>query len=142
MNDLLTRLRAQFNDQYAIRADGCWIWTGPRVRAYGIIKMLGGQIFAHRFSYEMFIGPINGLDVHHHWHTSLCVNPDHLETMSHRDNLMLSNNPTAVNARKTHCKRGHPFSKENTVVTPGRRRCRTCTQIRDRGRRKGQQSVV
>lgn len=43
---------------------------------------------------------------------------------------------THQNARKTHCPAGHPYSDENTYVTPstGDRTCRACARARRGGR--------
>ena len=66
-----------------------------------------------------------------------CVNPAHLEAVTHRENVLRGAGVSAIQARKTHCKHGHEFTPENTmkVRTPsgnGGRRCRTCDRIRKR----------
>ncbi len=66
------------------------------------------------------------------WERS-CVNPDHLEPVSLVENVRRGNAPSAINARRTHCKRGHEFTSENTSVSPGgRRTCRACKRAHDR----------
>jgi hypothetical protein len=71
-----------------------------------------------------------------------CVNPDHLEPVTPRENTLRGDGPTAINAAKTHCIRGHEFTPENTYTytvstRPGAlyRNCKKCNAIRLRKRR-------
>jgi hypothetical protein len=59
-----------------------------------------------------------------------CVNPDHLEIVTHRENILRSEAPAALNSRKTHCLNGHFFDEANTLVIQGKRRCRACHNVR------------
>lgn len=117
--------------------EGCWLWVGGKTSAqYGHLRIEGKPYYAHRFSYEWFVGPIlRGLDLDHLCRNPSCVNPDHLEPVTHRENLMRS--PIAVaaiNARKTHCPQGHEYNYENTQVGPRGRSCRTCKARQARAR--------
>ncbi len=107
---------------------GCWQWLGGTKNTYGRFRMPDSDRLAHRFVYEQVVGPIPaGLTIHHHCENRLCVNPDHLESMSLRDNLFESDTPARRNALKTHCPRGHPYSDTNTRITrTGTRQCRIC----------------
>jgi len=74
---------------------------------------------AHRFSYELFIGEIpKGMQIDHLCQRPLCVNPDHMEAVSGIANLLRGNGRGAINARKTHCAKGHPFDESNTYLIP------------------------
>ena len=90
--------------------------------------------FAHRVVYEILVGPIPvGLELDHLCRNRACVNPDHLEPVTTRTNLLRGYSPWACRARQTHCKRGHEFTPENTYGTgDGRRYCRTCRRAHHR----------
>lgn len=141
-----TSLRGRFETKYAVdEQTGCWNWTGCRSQGYGQIRE-GGRgsrmLAAHRVSHEIFIGPIpDGLQVDHLCRNTLCVNPEHLEAVTGRENTMRGATITARNAAKTHCAHGHPFSGANLMTLPsGERRCRTCS--RDASRRWRERSAA
>lgn len=127
-------------------ADGCWLWSGAQFGGdagdrYGSFYVRGNpgrQVYAHRLSYELAIGPIpDGLHLDHLCCIRLCVNPAHLEPVTSRVNTLRGNTPAARNLAKTHCRNGHPLSGSNLYLTPdGRRRCRSCRRDFDRTRRR------
>lgn len=108
---------------------GCWLWTAKlSAEGYGECQR-GGIRFAHRISYQAFQGDIDeGLQIDHLCRNRACVNPDHLEPVTARVNVLRSNNMAARNARKTACKYGHPFDADNTIRTKAGRVCRTCAR--------------
>jgi hypothetical protein len=119
-------------------ADDCWLWTAKcNNRGYGMFGMGGKMRPAHRVAYELWIGLIpEGLDIDHLCAVRHCVNPSHLEAVTHRENLLRGSGFAAVNAAKTHCPHGHEYTPENTYHNPnvnGGRICRTCKRARDRG---------
>lgn len=69
--------------------DACWEWTGPRTgKNYGIFHMRKQRFSAHRYSYELFNGPIpNGLHILHQCDNPPCVNPTHLHIGTHQQNM-------------------------------------------------------
>lgn len=114
----------------SLSPSGCWLWMGSVFQnsGYGRIKVSGRTMVAHRFAYEVLRGPIpGGLTLDHLCRVRRCVNPDHLEPVTPRVNVLRGETITARNAGKTQCDRGHPLAGANLFVRKdGRRRCREC----------------
>jgi hypothetical protein len=106
----------------------CWIWVGARTPlGYGQFRDKGRTVYAHRWAFENANGPIpTGLTLDHLCRNPACVNPAHLEAVTHRINMRRGVGFSGVNARKTHCPRGHEYTPENTKWFKGGRTCRTC----------------
>jgi len=69
---------------------GCWIWKGPTVSGYGIVRMPGFNMLAHRYIYSFVKGLGDSTDsLHHICGIKLCVNPEHLVPVSHIEHGML-----------------------------------------------------
>lgn len=104
---------------------------------YGALSIFGQRVYAHRFSYELHVGPIpEGLVIDHLCRNRLCVNPDHLEPVTSQENVRRGHEALGVRQYATHCKNGHEYTPENTLITvEGWRSCRTCSRERDRRRR-------
>ncbi len=125
--------------QKVMVVDSCWLWTAHRNnKGYGVFHPEWNvRVYAHRWSYEQAKGAIpEGLEIDHLCRTPACINPAHLEAVTHRENILRSNAPTAVNAVKTYCPKGHPFDEENTYLRPDRtgRNCRACNIERSKRR--------
>lgn len=104
---------------------------------YGRVFTNGIAKRAHRVIYELVNGKIpSNLVINHICRVRACVNPEHLEATTHRDNILAGVGVAAINKRKTHCKWGHEFTPENTrnYVIGGkpRRGCRTCNRKSER----------
>lgn len=119
------------------KTDSCWLWTGvTNPDGYGKFKVAGKMVYAHRFAYELLVGPIpKGLQLDHLCRVRHCVNVGHLEPVTSRTNSLRGNTIPAHNTAKTHCPQGHPYDETNTLVRPGGwRHCRTCRRTYDRAR--------
>jgi hypothetical protein len=113
---------------------GCWLWIGGKTRGgYGKFQLCSKTCLAHRVAYELFIGPIDcGLQIDHLCRNRGCVNPEHLEPVTCRENLLRGNTLQAENSAKTHCPKGHAYSPENTYRhKDGRRVCKSCRRLAD-----------
>lgn len=118
-------------------SSGCWQWTGARrgsptvLGYYGGLQVDGRQLAVHRYVYELLVGPIpDGLQIDHLCRNPPCCNPDHLEAVTQRTNLLRGNGISAKNASRTHCAQGHEYTPENTVYRKGRGRwCRACNRM-------------
>ena len=114
---------------------GCWLWTASENgHGYGNI-CVGGKngavIRAHRASYEAFKGKVPaGLDLDHLCRVRCCVNPDHLQPVTQKENILRGTGWGAKNARKTSCLRGHPFTEDNVYKNGPGRQCKTCARLR------------
>ena len=125
--------------------DACWTWLACRRSGYGLFWVGGKGLQAHRVAYELLVGPIpEGLSIDHLCRNTGCVNPAHLEPVTHKENVLRGVGQMAVNARKTHCLRGHLFDEENTYVAKAnyRRLCRECRRMHQMERRARQREVM
>jgi hypothetical protein len=112
----------------------CWIWTGTINLGYGTFQAGGKSLRAHRVAWVLVHRrPIpDGLSLDHICRVRSCVNPDHLEPVTTRINVLRGIGVTAINARKTHCRRGHPLELGNLFYVRGMRQCVKCEAIRAR----------
>lgn len=125
----------------SVAKNGCWNWTGFLHNGYGKICEDRKSRLAHRISYRIFKGPIpERLELDHLCRNTKCINPTHLEAVSHRVNVLRGNGATAKHARQTHCIRGHKLSGDNLYIwSDGKHIMRTCNEC-VRLRRKGEES--
>lgn len=96
----------------------CWIWTGwVNPEGYGRVVFKGKRYQAHRLVYEKLVGLIpKGLQLDHLCRNKSCVNPEHLEPVTAKENTLRGNGQSAVNLRKTHCIRGHRLDGDNLMM--------------------------
>lgn len=133
----------------------CWPWTGSlNTGGHGTFVWPGGSL-AHRYSYEIGVGPIpEGMELDHLCHSNdptcrdgvrclhrRCVNPAHLEPVTRAENQRRRHDLHdravetigAMQRAKTHCPKDHEYTEENTYVDgKGSRNCRTCAREKSR----------
>lgn len=106
--------------------DGCWPWTGYRQEGgYGQFHAPEGTVSAYRWLFVKTNGQIpDGLELDHVCRNPPCVNPAHLEPVTHETNMRRS--PSGMFVRRDACFQGHPFTDMNTYQVGRRRICRAC----------------
>jgi hypothetical protein len=109
----------------------CWLWT-KSVGSHGY-GQAGRGFLAHRVAWALTNGPIpDNLTIDHICRERRCCNPAHLRPMENVENARMNGNFV-----KTHCKRGHEFTPENTRTNErGHRWCRTCGKLANDARPK------
>jgi hypothetical protein len=132
---LLERIRERSVDQDTGYATACWISDRTaHDHGYTRLRVNGKVVYTHRAAWSAVNGPIpDGLVIDHLCGQPPCCNPDHLDAVTQRENLSRGGGNT--NAPK--CRRGHPFTPENTRERKDRpgRYCRTCQRLRNEKRR-------
>lgn len=120
-------LEERIAEKFEIDADtGCWLWTAfCNPGGYGKIGLGRRNLLAHRAVYELVVGRIpEGLQLDHLCRVRHCVNPDHLEVVTSRENTLRGETLPAHNAAKTHCEEGHELGDDRV--------CRECARARAR----------
>ena len=126
------------------KTDTCWIWTGAKTGSgYGVITGEYNSatkkcpaVLAHRYSYLIHNGELPE-ELDHVCFNTDCVNPHHLEAVTHAENMRRSDMKRGIRSAKTHCPKGHPYSGKNLFyrASRNRRECRTCINARAKRRR-------
>lgn len=148
------RLPRRFWDKVTVDPEtNCWLWGGFRAgKGYGGYKLFGETAYSHRIAYEFLVNTIPpGLQIDHLCRVRHCCNPDHLEVVTARENLLRGTTLTALYASRSLCRRGHPLDgmRNNkaryAAGKPRFRYCLTCNrewQRQIRRRRKDEQRAT
>ena len=114
------------------RTDNCWNWKASKKDGYGLFRYNNKTGKAYRFAYELLIGEIpKDKQIDHLCRNHSCVNPQHLEVVSQKENIRRGFGVGVINAKKTHCPKGHEYSGENTGIHRGQRYCKHCHRERE-----------
>jgi hypothetical protein len=132
-----TVLLKRFEEKYIpVTESGCWLWIAAlNDKGYGQLSTGKKVEYAHRLSFEWFKGAIPySMEIDHLCRVRCCVNPDHLEAVTRRQNQHRGIGFAGLNARKVACLNGHAFTPENTYyyrIPSGRgRMCLACAKAR------------
>lgn len=121
-----------------VEVGDCWTWTGSTNQyGHGHFWRDGKCQYVHRYVWQALAGAVpEGLVIDHLCRNPRCCNPDHLEVVTHQENVLRGESIFAAQAKQTHCKRGHEFTEDNTYVNKRNIRCcRTCHREYERNRR-------
>ena len=111
----------------------CWKWRGSKLSGYASFSLGGRLRPAHRIAFVMKCGEIPaGLQLDHLCRVPACVNPDHLEPVTARENILRGEGMAARWARRDTCNAGHPLTTKNLLrLDPKQgRRCLACHNAR------------
>lgn len=126
---MVDKVFSRFSSKVIRLDSGCWKWNACILKSgYGGFNINRRCTLAHRFSFEHFRYKIpDGLQIDHLCRNRWCVNPFHLEPVTAKTNILRGVGASARNAKKTHCKQGHPYTPENTYYPKsGGRWCWIC----------------
>lgn len=130
----------RFQEKARWSSRGCLVWhAGKTPAGYGIF-FDGKPVIAHRWIYEQVVGPIKQV-IDHTCRNPSCVNPNHLEDVSQKENIRRSDSGKVVRAlvrqERLVCRNGHPWAP----VLQRRRAglvnayCKTCRNEQAKARR-------
>lgn len=117
----------RFNSRW-VAEKGCHLWQGYLDKdGYGTFYFRRKGRRAHRVSYYFTIGDIpKDMVIDHICGNRNCVKADHLRLLTPRQNALDGRGLGAINAKKTHCKYGHPFDR----VYGKQRYCSICSKAK------------
>lgn len=112
----------------------CWIWRGTKDgKGYGIFSIKHIYYPAHRVSYELYVDKIpEGMVIDHLCRVPLCVNPDHLEPVTIRENSLRGTSPNWLAFKKGTCRLGHPKAQFAIKSDGTTGYCKQCNRVRQR----------
>lgn len=134
-----TRVSGTPDERFWAKVDAegdCWEWTAGKKDGYGTFYVSPEQpgTTAHRYAWTTLVGEIpDDKEIDYLCRNRACCNPDHLEVVTHQENMRRTYAPTAwirkAAAERTHCPKNHPYSGDNLIMEGGGRRCRICKNI-------------
>lgn len=129
--------KINFYSDISYNGTRCWEWKDrPDSHGYGQIRIGNKMRLVYQITYRLVKGPLpEGEEIDHLCRNTLCVNPDHLQSVTHRENVLRGISPHAKNAKKIFCKNGHPLWGDNArpfPSRPGHRVCRACISERNK----------
>lgn len=120
----------------SVSTDDCWLWArNVNPEDYGTINYGGKGYSAHRFVYQCLVGDIpKGMQCDHLCKIPRCVNPDHIDIVTHMENMQRKFGGSEDNPL---CKEGHKLTEDNIywfvrnrITGRVSRRCKTCHSVK------------
>lgn len=140
MNTDLNYLKERFFKKVK-KTETCWIWIGAKtIKGYGIFCLNGTNTTAHRAIYQIENGIIKdkSLEVDHLCKNIKCVNPNHLELVTKKENLKRGETLSTINSRKVLCPKGHEYTQYSNF-----RRCKIChNEISKKSYRQNREKIL
>lgn len=144
----IRRCSIEYESRFWSKVDAsgpCWEWTASLGKTGGYGKYTipyrdgtgrSKHVYAHRHAYTTLVGEIpEGMQLDHLCRNRKCVNPDHLEPVTSRENNRRGVSPSGLNMAKNTCPSGHEYNEENTFISKvGHRQCKVCRRAYDKRR--------
>jgi len=121
------------------KTNHCWVWLARKDdNGYGTFKEKGKSLLAHRVCYALEYGlALDDIppELDHTCDTKSCVRPDHLNPVTHQENMDGVSedsrwNMGSRNRDKLECPQGHPYIESNIYYYRGDRKCKICVRER------------
>jgi len=121
-----------------LNKDKCWQWKGSFTKSGYAVFHLGPGITnrVHKILYELTVRKVlEGLELNHKCCNRGCVNPNHLETITHQENQLKGG---SLLTQEGFCKYGHKRTIGNTYFKPDKTstQCKECNKIKQQNRYK------
>ena len=118
-------LPSRFWSKVSVHESGCWVWSAAKnALGYGRFRLSQPRrmVLPHVHAFVVFCGEVPpGKELDHLCRNPSCVNPAHLEPVTHQVNMQRS-----APATRECCPQGHPYTAENTYMEGSKRHCRVC----------------
>ena len=117
---------------------GCIEWLGGHRNGRPTISYKGKDMYGSRLIWALLKGDPFDKDVLHVCDNMRCMNVEHLYIGTHEDNMNdmytrhRNKSSVLLNKYKTHCRWGHEYTEENTIIDSNfvGRTCKTCRQLK------------
>lgn len=109
-----------------LKTDTCWIWIASKSEdGYGYFRVGKKTERAHKFAFVMHKGAVPvGLEIDHLCRNRSCVNPNHLEAVTHKENCKRAGIMRRMSEEDRKTRRRESSAKTQRNLTPEQRKKR------------------